>query len=53
MNFLWLVGQRLMAFLQRVEHTEIRTEVVDLHDFHAVTRVIREYLTFVCIDQTA
>jgi hypothetical protein len=30
------------ALLQYIEHTEIRAEVVDLHDYHAVSRVIGE-----------
>ncbi len=45
MEFLRLIsqrGQRFLALLQCIEHTEIRAEVVDLHDFHAVSRVIGE-----------
>ena len=53
MDFLGLVRQSFLTFLQCIEHTEIRAEVIDLDDFHAVTRVVGEYLTFGRIDQTA
>src|SRR5260370_18578596 len=52
MNGCGLVRERWLECLQSSEDTEIRAEVVDLADFHAVTRVVGEYLTFACIDQT-